>query len=1025
MFYNLILGQAPDITNPVNQAINQGNSATFSVSVNSGTTPITFQWQRSVDQNVNNFTNISGATNFSYTIPSVSYSMNNYWYRCVATNDSGQVTSNYAVLTVNLPNERVTDGLQVLYDFKEGSGTTVNDVSGVGDPLNLTINNTGSVYWTPKGLNVINEVRIKSSEAASKIYDACTTTNEITLEAWILPSNLTQRNIYGRILTVSNTDIHERNISLMQYGNSYYTQLRTDSTNLNGNPAILNSGITQTLTHFVYTRASNGAVKVYINGVNVVSDQLNGTLSNWANNYYLYLASEVSNGLYWEGTYYLTAIYSKALSGPEIIQNYNMGADADNFPHIVKQPTNKTPYIGKPVTFSVVAIGNGPLTYQWKENGANISGATNSTLTFDARLKDDGNTYSCVVTGPNGSVESNVVTMTVQIPTQRIITGIVAQYTFQEDGGNKVYDMSGFGTPLNLNINNTNAINWGPSGLEINSPAQIFSENLAEKIYNAVLANGHMTIEAWIKPANTTQTGPARIVTYSANSSSVNFSLAQNAAEYEGKFRTTNTSNSGQAVTTNSNIVANELQHVVFVFRSDAIGILYVNGDEQKRVDLGGDFSNWSNTFQLALGGELDGSASWLGTLNYLAIFERRLYEEEILFNYEFGPYGISDINNPSNLNANAVKFGEINLTWSDNTSKEDTYFIERSTGDQSVWAEIANLSENVVTYIDTNVEEGILYYYRCRAYNSLADVYSDYSNIDTVAALLKSPAALVGQASELGKVTLLWTDSSAVSPSFKIERGIGNPVVYSVIDSVSPNVVSYNDNTVEEGVLYYYRVFAYNAYTYSEPSNVMLIRSKASFITAPTNLTSELDAENIYPVLNWTDNAFNEYGFIIERKYETGGSDFVVIDTVSMDVTTYIDSTVGAIGSYSYRIFAYNDEFTSPYSNESGVDVLVSVNEENEIPTEYALLQNYPNPFNPTTNIQFNLIETSKVKLEIYNLLGQKVSTLIENNYSAGKHAVEFNAKNLTSGIYVYSIVVEGTSGKHFKDSKKLILLK
>ncbi len=1111
--FNNALAQAPIITDPANQTVTEGNTATFSVSVTSGTEPYSFQWQRSITQNVNDFLNIAGENNSSLIIGSVEYSMNNYWYRCIVSNDSGSVTSDYAILTVNpglpvitsqpsnqsinlgesatfsisatssvgltyqwfannvsipgatqstyvtpviddidadgttflckvtnatgtvdsdeailnvsVPNERVTNSLQVLYDFKEGSGTTVSDVSGVGTPLDLTINNPSSVAWTSKGLNVKSEVRIKSAEVASKISSACIASNEITLEAWLLPSNMTQRSVYARILTISNADIHERNIALMQYGNSYYTQLRTDSTTLNGNPPVETSGNSQQLTHFVYTRDINGNVKIYINGVNVKSGQVNGTFANWANNYYLYLASEVQNNLFWEGTYYLTAIYSRSLSSAEVSQNYSFGADADNFPYIIKQPTNKSAYIGKPVTYSVEAIGRGPISYQWKKDGVNIGGETSSTLTFDARTKDDGSQYSCVVTTPDGSVETNTVTLTVLIPTNRIITGIVASYTFQEEGGSLVYDISGAGTPLNLVINNTEAISWGPSGLEINSPAQIISNGTAEKIHSAVTATNQITIEAWIKPANTSQTGPARILTYSENSSSVNFSLAQIGDEYQGKFRTSTNGNDGIQVLTSTDALKNELQHVVFVFRSDAIGILYVNGIEQKRVAMGGDFSNWSDAFQLGLGTELDGSSPWLGTLNYIAIFDRRLYEEEIVYNYEFGPFGITDIPNPTNLSATAQNFGEIELTWDDNTSKEDTYLVEKGEGNPVLWQEIATLGSNVVNYTDVDVEEGNIYYYRCRAYNSVADVYSDYSNIDTVAALLKAPSSLVGQANELGKVTLIWTDSSALAPGFKIERGTGDPVVFSLIDSVASNVLVYVDDSVDEGVLYNYRVFAYNANSNSGYSNVLVIRSKASFINAPSNLTAELDTENIYPVLNWIDNAFNEYGFIIERKYDTGGSEFMTIDTVAMDVTTYTDSTIGAVGTYTYRIFGYNDETLSTASNEASTDVLVSVEKENEIPKEFALLQNYPNPFNPSTTISFNLVEPAKVKLKVFNLLGQDILTLVQNDYNAGRHSITFDASELTSGIYVYSLIVEGVSGKHFKDSKKLVLLK
>jgi len=89
--------------------------------------------------------------------------------------------------------------------------------------------------------------------------------------------------------------------------------------------------------------------------------------------------------------------------------------------------------------------------------------------------------------------------------------------------------------------------------------------------------------------------------------------------------------------------------------------------------------------------------------------------------------------------------------------------------------------------------------------------------------------------------------------------------------------------------------------------------------------------------------------------------------------------------------------------------------------PDEFKLLQNYPNPFNPSTNISFSLKESGKVNLDIYNMLGQKVATLIDQNMSKGDHAVTFNGSNLASGVYIYRLAVDNK----FAAVKKMMLLK
>jgi len=85
-----------------------------------------------------------------------------------------------------------------------------------------------------------------------------------------------------------------------------------------------------------------------------------------------------------------------------------------------------------------------------------------------------------------------------------------------------------------------------------------------------------------------------------------------------------------------------------------------------------------------------------------------------------------------------------------------------------------------------------------------------------------------------------------------------------------------------------------------------------------------------------------------------------------------------------------------------------------------YQLNQNYPNPFNPSTTISYTLKEARDVKLNIYNSLGEKVATLVNNYKNAGTYEVQFSATNLNSGIYYYSI-----QAGDFIQTKKMTLIK
>jgi hypothetical protein len=86
----------------------------------------------------------------------------------------------------------------------------------------------------------------------------------------------------------------------------------------------------------------------------------------------------------------------------------------------------------------------------------------------------------------------------------------------------------------------------------------------------------------------------------------------------------------------------------------------------------------------------------------------------------------------------------------------------------------------------------------------------------------------------------------------------------------------------------------------------------------------------------------------------------------------------------------------------------------------DYILFQNYPNPFNPKTNIKYSIVDKGFVSLKVYDVLGNEVSTLVNEEKLTGKHEVDFNANGLTSGVYYYKI----QAGNYF-ETKKMVLIK
>ncbi|MCA2005631.1 MAG: T9SS type A sorting domain-containing protein, partial [Ignavibacterium sp.] len=168
---------------------------------------------------------------------------------------------------------------------------------------------------------------------------------------------------------------------------------------------------------------------------------------------------------------------------------------------------------------------------------------------------------------------------------------------------------------------------------------------------------------------------------------------------------------------------------------------------------------------------------------------------------------------------------------------------------------------------------------------------------------------------------------------------------------------------------------------------------------------------------LSWaTATELNNHGFQVERK--SVGGEFLAIGYVKGNGTTterkeysFTDRTIEP-GKYVYRLKQMDFDGSYEYSSEIEVDV--------NPPLQFSLEQNYPNPFNPSTKIKFGLAENTNVKISVYNLLGELVATLVNNQLSAGFHEVEFNATSLPSGLYIYSIETPV-----FKDVKKMMLMK
>lgn len=275
--------------------------------------------------------------------------------------------------------------------------------------------------------------------------------------------------------------------------------------------------------------------------------------------------------------------------------------------------------------------------------------------------------------------------------------------------------------------------------------------------------------------------------------------------------------------------------------------------------------------------------------------------------------------------------------------------------------------------------------------------------------------------AAETNKINLSWIDNASNESGYVIERKVGNSSSNSpflVIDSVSANSISYQDSNFAPLTTYTYRVYAFGSQSASDYSNKISV-----FTPVPVELMSFsakfLDRK---VVLNWvTATETNNFGFEIQKKSSNNWTKIGFVNgagnSSSIKKYSFIDDNIFGNSTLIYRLKQIDSDGSYQYSDV--VEVTAS-------PSEYNLYQNFPNPFNPTTSIEYTLPFDSKVTLNIHNSIGEVVATIIDQDQPAGFYSIKFNADDLTSGIYFYSISAKSKgNGEYFRNSKKMILLR
>ena len=239
--------------------------------------------------------------------------------------------------------------------------------------------------------------------------------------------------------------------------------------------------------------------------------------------------------------------------------------------------------------------------------------------------------------------------------------------------------------------------------------------------------------------------------------------------------------------------------------------------------------------------------------------------------------------------------------------------------------------------------------------------------------------------------------------------------------DDYSRIVPTLGDSTVDTT---YYSTFRVTAHTedvdfYHDSEPVTGYSIDNLHPSVPQGLMAVQNGASV--ILQWLSAEDEDFNYHNVYRSDLDSSDPAMVFTTSDSF--YVDLEMAA-GSWEYWITSVDSAGNESDASES-VSVLLANEEELAIPTVYALEQNYPNPFNPSTQIRYALPEDAMVTISIYDMMGRKVRTLVNQSMSPGYHTTLWNATNdnglpVSAGMYIYTI-----HAGSYHHMKKMVLLK
>jgi len=272
-------------------------------------------------------------------------------------------------------------------------------------------------------------------------------------------------------------------------------------------------------------------------------------------------------------------------------------------------------------------------------------------------------------------------------------------------------------------------------------------------------------------------------------------------------------------------------------------------------------------------------------------------------------------ISAPSNLSSSVGSSTQINVSWTDNSTNEAGFSIERAASNGGPWTQIGSTGANVTNYSNTGLSPNSVYWYRVRAYNGNST--SNYSNVvsaTTQDAAPIAPSNLTATAASSSQINLTWSDNSNNETGFYLEESTTGTGGWNQIAILSTNTSYYSVNGLSSATAYWFRIRAYGNAGISGYSNAASATTFTAPPAAPVNCAASGTSISQITVV-WNDMSSNETGFSIERATAAAGP-FSQIGTVNANQTNFNNTGLSGSTTYWYRVASYNAYGQSAYSN-------------------------------------------------------------------------------------------------------------